>query len=233
MSDLLTGVWGFQIQIVPVALAVLLLEVPNWIRRRQKFFYVPLYFSVFPLRELNADLAHYLGEDYFLGLKNTPGAALDLRRRIMFTALLSLVLSALVIPAFAGVASALFLPTTVLPQFIAVFIMYTLIRVARAIVNFPRHAIGSRRNTALLSLIYFGYIGVAAHTIARTYGFARAYVERGEWGGLILAISHAVFSRIVVEFLLLALLTAAFTSVVMDREIRKENLKHLLDDDIV
>lgn len=231
MSDFLKGIWAFQIQVVPVALAMLLVEVPTAIRRRQRFFYVPIYFSVFPLRELNADLAQYLGEDYFLGGEEDESAAERLRRRIMFTSILSLVLSALVIPAFAGLGSALFLPHAILWQFITVFLTYKLIGILRAIIDFPRHAVGSRRNTALLSLIYFGYLGVAAHTIARTYGFARGYVERGEWVGLALALSDAVFSRLVVEFLLLALVTAAFTSLIMDREVRRRNLGPVRDDD--
>ena len=220
-------VWNYDIRVVPVFLAMLLVEMPTAIRKRQKFYYVPIYFSVFPLRELNADLAHYLGEDYFLGVEPDERAAEQLRRKITWTSVVSLALSALVIPVFAGFVSAFFLQTPLLHQFVLVFILYKSIGIIRAIHDFPQHGIGTRRNTAFLMAIYVGYLGVASEMIIKAFHFARRFVEQSDWSGLAASTSDLVFSRVVAEFLILALVTTAFSNLVMDRKVRGENLSQI------
>lgn len=225
MTELLSATWHWELRVLPVLLAMLLIEIPTAIRRRKKFFYVPIYFSVFPLRELNPDLAHYLGEDFFVGGETDEQKASRIKRRILAVSVMSVALSALIIPAFAGFGSAFFLPEAILSQFLVVFIMYKSIGIGRAVLDFPSHAVGSRRNTTFLVLIYVGYLGVAAHVIAASYGFGRPYVVGGNWLGLLGALSDLIFSRVLIEFLLLALLTAGFANLITDREIREENLK--------
>lgn len=227
MSNWLHVVWNYDLQIVPILLAMLLIEIPTAIRRRQKFYYVPIYFSVFPLRELNADLARYLGEDYFIGGEPDDDVAERLRKKIVITSVLSVALSALIVPGFAGFVSAFFLPAPVIQQFIIVFLAYKLVGIVKAIAAFPTHAIGTRRNIAILALIYFGYLGVASEMILKTYHFARPYVDASNWSGLLASTADLIFSRLVAEFLLLAIITTVFSSLVMDRKIRSENLKYL------
>lgn len=231
MRSILELIWSYEIQVVPLALAMLLVEVPTAIRRLQKFHYVPIYFSVFPLRELNADLAHYLGEDYFLGGEPDEDAAERLRQKITLTSVISLALSAIVIPGFAGFGSAFFLPSRLLPQFILVFLAYKAVGIIRAIIDFPNHAIGSARNISLLCVIYVGYLGVASEMIVKTHRFARQYVEAGDWTGLASSTADLVFSRVIAEFLILTIVTAFFSSAIMDRQIRRENLRHVTGHD--
>lgn len=226
MRSILGLIWSYEIQVVPIALAMLLIEVPTAIRRLQKFHYVPIYFSVFPLRELNADLALYLGEDYFLGGEPNENAAERLRKKITLTSVISLALSAIVIPAFAGFGSGLFLPSRLLAQFILVFLAYKAVGIIRAVIDFPKHAIGSARNISLLCVIYVGYLGVASEMIVKTYRFARQYVEAGDWTGLAGATADLVFSRVIAEFLILTVVTTFFSSAIMDREVRRENLRY-------
>ncbi len=233
MPEWLQWGWNYQIQVLPAIAALLFIEVPTAIRRRQKFYYVPIYFSVFPLRELNADLAHYLGEDYFTGGEPNEAAAESLRKKILLTSVLSIALSALVIPAFAGFGSAFFLTSAMLRQFVLVFLVYKAIGIIRALADFPTHAVGTKKNTLLLVLIYIGYLGVASRMIIRSYGFARAYVEKSDWMGLLGSTSDLIFSRVVAEFLLLAVITTAFTNYIMDRKIRAENIKSWRNDDAV
>lgn len=227
MSEIIRSVWQYDVQVLPVTLAMLLVLIPDAIRRRQKFYYVPIYFSVFPLRELNADLAHYLGEDYFLGGESDEEAAESLRRKIVVTSVLSVTLSALLIPLFAGFIAAFFLTRELALQFAFVFVAYKSFGILRAIREFPRHAVGTKRNTAFLAFIYVAYLGVASRMILKAHAFARPFIEVGDWLGLFASTSDVVFTRVVAEFLLLALITTAFATFVMDRRIRRENLQHL------
>jgi hypothetical protein len=231
MAAWLQQVWHYEIQVVPVLLAMLVIEIPTAVRRLQKFYYVPIYFSVFPLRELNTDLAYYLGEDYVMGGEPEEDRAERLRKKILTTSIISIALSALVIPLFAGFGSAFFLVPPLVRQFILVFVVYKSIGIIRAIIGFPSHAVGTRRNLALLILIYIGYLGVASRMILNSYGFARPFVESHDWIGLASVTSDLLFSRVMVEFLLLALITTAFTNFIMDRKVRRENLRRFQTDE--
>ena len=223
------GIWEFQIQIVPVLLALLLVELPNWVRRRTKFFYVPIYFTMFPLRDLNPNLAVYLGEDYYCEAGPDPKDQdpEQLRRRIYVTAAISLFISAVLLPGFAGAVGAFFLTPSTLWQFLFVFIAYKAIGIVRAIVGFPKHAVGSKRNVVMLSLIYGAYLGVAVEVIRSAYEWTHAFVLAGDWGGLLAGINDLVFSRVLLEFLLLAVLTSVFVSLITDRDLRRENLRKM------
>lgn len=222
----LENIWQYEIQIVPVLLAMLLIEIPTALRRLQKFYYVPIYFSVFPFRELNADLAYYLGEDYFLGGEPNEDQAERLRKKILATSIISMALSALMIPALAGFGSAFFLEPRLVVQLVLVFLFYKSIGIVRAIVEFSTHAVGTSRNRILLVLIYIGYLGVASRMIVKTHGFVRPFVERRDWAGLLASTTDLIFSRVLVEFFLLTLISTAFTTFIMDRKVRSENLKH-------
>ncbi len=231
MPTWLENVWQYQVQVVPVLLAILLIEIPTALRRLQKFYYVPIYFSVFPFRELNTDLAHYLGEDFFLGGEPNEDQAERLRKKILTTSIVSLMLSALVIPGFAGFGSAFFLSHRLLDQVVFVFVVYKSVGIVRAIVAFSTHAVATPRNRIFLVLIYVGYLGVASRMIVKTYGFARPFVERQNWVGLLTSATDLIFSRVIVEFLLLALISTAFTTFIMDRKVRSENLKRFRTDE--
>lgn len=231
MPTWLESAWQYQIQVVPVLLAILLVEIPTAFRRLQKFYYVPIYFSVFPFRELNADLAHYLGEDYFMGGEPDEDRAERLRKRILTTSVVSLMLSALVIPAFAGFGSAFFLSRHLLDEVVGVFLVIKAVGIVRAIVGFSAHAVATPRNRMLLVLVYVGYLGVASRMIVKTYDFARPFVERHNWVGLLTAATDLIFSRVIVEFLLLALISTAFTTFIMDRKLRSQNLKPIRTDE--
>jgi len=53
-------IWNYKIQIIPIILGILIVEFPNWIRKLKKLYYVPIYFSILSLRELNQELSYYV-----------------------------------------------------------------------------------------------------------------------------------------------------------------------------
>lgn len=224
MTDWLTRIWTFEIQVVPVLVALGIVELPAFVQRRMRLAYVPIYFAVFPLAELNKDLSIYLGEDYWYGQETTETSADELRRRIVFKAILSMAIASLAIPLLTGFAGAFFLTASTLSQFLLVATMLKLIRIVRAIRDFPTHANGTRANRALLSLIYFFYLGVFVQMILKAYRWTKPYVESNQWPELAAALSDLVFTRVVAQAIVLSLLTAAFVSLIADRKLRAHNL---------
>ena len=89
LQRMLEQLWQYQLQIIPVIIFLGIFESPAFIRRINKTFYVPVYFSVYPLRQINQDLSTYLGEDDFCdeGCRLDPSQAEALRRKIILTSI--------------------------------------------------------------------------------------------------------------------------------------------------
>jgi len=223
-------IWNWQIQVAPVLLAVLLVELPAYIQRRARIAYVPIYFAVFPLGELNKDLSVYLGEDYWLGRSVEDDEADEIRKRIIFKSMLSMALAAIVIPLFAGFVSAFFLIGNTLTQFVIVALGLKGYRIAKAVRDFPQHANGTVRNRLLLTGIYLLYLGVFAQMIVTAHKWTRPFVESGDWAALISNLSNLIFTKVTVQAIILALLSAAFVSLIADKKLRRENLRGRADD---
>ena len=216
IESLLTRVWNLEIQIVPVLAAVLLAELPNVLRRRAGLPYAPIYFTVFPLRELNTDLAIYLGEDWYTDTSHIGSPRL--RRRILAWSITSVTISAVFIPMLIGFFGAFFLTTRTLHQFLIIFLLYKSQGILRAIRNFPMHAVGTRRNTILLVIIYLFYLGIAVQLITQTFSWTRRFVAVGDWAGLVTALSHFLFWTFGVEYLVLTVLLALFVVYLTERD---------------
>jgi hypothetical protein len=99
--------WNLQIHVFPVVVVLLVCEAIAIFRHFKSLAYVPIYFSVFPFRELNRDLSLYLGDDYFTGGDDlSPAQTESLRKRIILTGLISLTVAAVVTPAISGFVAA-------------------------------------------------------------------------------------------------------------------------------
>lgn len=217
-------IWIFEIQVLPVAFALLLFELPGLIRRMKRLYYVPIYFTFFPLRELNSDLSVYLGEDFFMGAGNlTDKQAEDLRRRIILKSMISMAIAVILTPLVTGFVGAFFLTADTLLQFIVVLVAFKLVGISRAILNFHRHAVGTTRNKIFLGVIYFFYLGVIVQMLTSAYEWTSPYVESRSWGALLSELGGLVFGKVVVQGLVVALLTAFFVSLVADRRLREQN----------
>jgi hypothetical protein len=220
---MLDELWHYQVQVVPVLLALLLIEIPTYIRRKTQFFYVPIYFPLFPLDQLNQDLAYYLKEDYWIHSDETEEQAEALRRRIILRSVGSMALAAVAIPAFAGLVSAFFLDPPILTQFLIVLVLYKLRGIVLAIRDFHTHAHGTAVNRAYVALIYALYLGLMVHMVRAAYSWARPFSLSGNVWGLLGALSDLFFGK-ALQGLVLAALTAVFMSLVADRRVRVRNI---------
>lgn len=219
--------WKIEIQIVPVLLSVLVVELPNWFRKFKKLYYIPIYFSIFPLRELNSDLSIYLGDDYFEGYGGdlTEENLKKLKSKIRRESIFSIIISALLIPLIAGFVFAFYLPRDILIQSIIFIGVYKLYNIIRAIIGFKYHAISTLKNKWILSVLYFGYLGVFIQMLLKSYNWTYQFTVKNDWSNLLSELSDLIFNKAIVQFLLLALLSAIFTNMIADKDIRDENIR--------
>lgn len=222
----LETLWGYKIQILPVIVTLALTELPNIIRRFKKFYYIPIYFSIFPLRELNPNLALYLGEDYFIG----QGATLKkdevarIKKKIILDSAISMLLSSIIIPWVVGFLTAFYLDNNLFVQSVVAMFIYKLINIIQAVLDFKDHAVGSRKNISLLIFIYIAYLGVFFQLMSNSYDWARPFILVGNYKELLKSLSELIFSKGIAQGLLLAGLAAFFGSLITDKNIREENI---------
>lgn len=229
---ILESIWNFKIQILPALLILLLSELPNLIRRLKKFYYVPIYFSVFPLRELNSNLSIYLGEDYFTGytssnLTNTEKG--KLKKKILIDTVISIFLSAIIIPTVVGFISAFFLDKELLLQSLVLVFLYKLVGIIRAIIGFKKHAISSKKNIFLLTLIYIGYLGVFFQLLYNVFDWTRPLTSTGNYKELFVLLSNLIFNKVIAQGLILTALAAFFGDLITKKSIDEENIGNQID----
>lgn len=220
-------VWNYKLQIAPIVLAILIVELPNWIRKLKRLYYVPIYFSIFPLRELNEELSYYLGEDYFMGLGSqlSESELKKLKKKIIIDSIFSTLISAVLIPTVAGFIFAFIFSKEVLIQSLIVILIYKVVIVLMAIWNFRNHAIASTKNIVLLIVIYIGYIGVFIQMIRTSFNWASPYIKNKDWSGMASGLADLIFNKGIAQGLILAAVTALIITFFTDKEIRNENLR--------
>ena len=62
--------------------------------------------------------------------------------------------------------------------------------------------------------------------IIKTYNWTYKYTSTNNWSSLLSDLSDLIFSQAIAQFLILALLSAVFVSLLTNKEIRDENLKN-------
>jgi hypothetical protein len=220
-------IWNYKLQIIPIILAILMVELPNWIRKLKKLYYVPIYFSIFPLRELNEELSYYLGEDYFIGLGSelNESELKKLKKKIIIDSIISTLISAVLIPTIAGFIFAFIFSKEVLLQSLISIFIYKLVIVSMAVWNFKYHALAKTKNILLLIIIYIGYIGVFIQMIRTSFNWATPYINNNNWTGMANGLAELIFNKGIAQGLILAAVTAIIIALFTDKEIRDENLR--------
>jgi len=216
--------WNLEIQLLPVVATLFLAELPGLIRRFKRLYYVPIYFSVFPFRELNRDLSRYLGDDYFHG--DGPELSQEelsvLQKKIVRLSIISMTLSVVVTPALSGFISAFFLPRSSFAGFVILFIVYKLIGLIQSAMSFCEHAVGTKRNILAYGVIYLVYFGCFITIFEISYDWASPFIAAGDYLALWKEIRMLVFGKIIVLGLIVALLSGVATSLITDRKLREQ-----------
>lgn len=220
------SLWTLQVPIVPLAVALLLAEAPLWVRRWTNYFYAPMY-APFLMDSLNSDLSLYFGEDYA-----GRGADLDeeevarLRRRLIATGFISMALSVLAIPLWAGTVAALLLRDDV-AVFIWAWLGYRGYRCWLSYSDFGGHSVGTVATQRLLSLLYVLYMITAGNLCLKAHHWALPFLSSGDTLGLIASASDFLVSDQIVPVLLLGAAGSLFSSWVTDPVLRRQQLETL------
>jgi len=225
---MLEEIWQYKLQIVPVLLFMLLFELPAFLRKLKKTFYVPIYFSIYPLRQINQDLSTYLGEDDFYdeGWRLDPAQAETLRRKIIFTSVVSATIDALLVPLVVGLVAAFLLEKAAFFQFVTVLAVYKVISISFSLRNSHLHILDSKWKNALLAIIYIAYIGVVIEMLRTSYFWASPFVSASDWAGLLSSFSAFVFGKTLAQGLVFAFLVAIFSNFIADRKLREQNVSN-------
>lgn len=221
-------IWQYKIQIVPIMLFLVLFETPAFIRRLKKTFYVPIYFSIYPFREINQDLSTYLGEDDFYdeGWRLDPAKAEALRRKIILTSIVSATIDALVVPLIIGLLAAFLLEKVVFFQFVVILSLYKSVTIVLSLRNSHLHILDSKWKNGLLAFVYCAYIGLIVEMLRTAYFWAAPFIASSDWSGMLSSLSEFVFGKTLAQGLLFAFLVAIFSNFIADRKLREQNVSH-------
>jgi len=222
------SIWEYQIQVLPILSSLIIVELPNFLRRLKRFYYIPIYFPIFPFRELNPKLSFYLGEDYFTGIgKNLTDSDLErIKRKIIIDSAISIFISAIAIPSISGFLVAFFLNKNLFAQSVLIILIYKSINIIKAIFGFKDHAIASKKNIFILIFIYISFLGVFYQLFDNSYQWARPFIEKENYKGLVRSLSELIFNKGIAQGIILTALAAFFGSLLTDKKIRDENIKN-------
>ncbi len=223
---MLEQLWQYKLQILPVILFMGIFELPAFIRRMKKTFYVPIYFSVYPLRQINQDLSTYLGEDDFYdeGWRLDPAQAEALRRKIIFTSIVSAAIDALAVPLVVGLIAAFVLEKEVFLQFLTVLAIYKVVSITLSLRNSHLHILDSKWKSGFLVIIYIAYIGIIVEMLRTSYYWATPFISASEWAGMLSSFSSFIFGKTLAQGIVFAFLVAIFSNFIADRKLREQNV---------
>ncbi len=219
--------WEYKLQVLPVLLALLIAELPNIIRKYKRFYYIPIYFIIFPLRELNHDLAIYLGDDYFIksDIRLPESIVKKTRKKIIIDSIISMFLASIIIPSVVGFIFSFFLNNDLLWQSIFALFLYKSVNILKAILGFKDHAVATKRNLIILIIIYIAYLGVFFQILNNSYAWSRPYILKSDYRGLVMSLSDLIFNKGLAQGLILTGVAAFFANLITDKNIREENIK--------
>ncbi len=224
---MINTLWSLEVQLFPVVCALLLCEIPGIVRHFHRLYYVPIYFSLFPMRELNRDLSTYLGDDWFYGegVDLSDSKLEALRKRIFLTSLISLAGSVILVPAIAGFLSSFFMRPADFAGFCVLFITYKLIGLTRAAIGFKEHAVSNKKTMTWFWLVYLVYFGCTLTVFEASYDWASPFVAKGDWASLWKAVRCFLFLKVLVLGFVVALVAAAATSAFTERKLRQQIIR--------
>jgi hypothetical protein len=225
--ELFENVWGWRVQVVPVLILYCVFEGFTALRRLRKFYYIPMYFTVVPLYEVNDDLATYLGEDSMVlaGRDLTAAQADRLRRRIMLRAVISMIIAAVLTPLIVGLIAVFVASPEAFGQFLIILGTLRAWALIRAWLQFRELAPDSPRNHALLGAVYVAYLIVLLYLCREAYVWATPYARTHDYAGLLSALADLLIKRVLINGLIMGVLAGLLGNGLADRELRRRKLE--------
>jgi hypothetical protein len=184
--------------------------------------YIPIYFSLYPLCELNKDLGEYLNEDYFYGRGEglTDAQLNSLKKTLRLKAYLNVIIGLAVVPIVCGFICSFFLPKESIVGFSLIFIAYKLIGIIRSAIDFRTHSIANTRNIALFLITYIIYFYLFLLLFKDSYFWTLPYVLNENWGGLFSGLLDLFLKEMIVKTILFGLLVTFIIEMIAQKKYR-------------
>lgn len=232
--NIFESVWQLKVQIIPTFLSMLVIElIPYCVRVFFKIPYVPIYFPVlYPLNRLNNDVAIYLNDDSFFcaGYDLTERQLHKLKNKILVHSWISVAFSLGVFPFFSGLAVAFILPIPELNNLLFILVLYKLIGITRASLDFKNHASHPNSNITNFTtvffywLVYVLYFAVYLGLFTNSFHFVSPYVITGNYIELIKKIYWIFISEFWLGIVVVGLISHFFLDRLLNPSNRSANL---------
>ncbi|MGE5606225.1 MAG: hypothetical protein ACM3YE_11115 [Bacteroidota bacterium] len=223
-------VWSWKTEPVPIIVAILLYFIPVTIRKYKKLMYTPMYFSVFPLANLNVDFGNYLGDYYFSEFVENEDEAEQLRKKIILRGIFSTVFDVLIIPAIMGFLWTFFLKKEQFYIALTCLIIILGKNFIQSTVNFSYYDDSSGSKKGLLGLFYFFVLGSIATIILYVKSWVEPFIQSGNYIDMVAQLSYILFIKIFIILGLLTIVTTAVTNILLDRKIRRSNIDRIIEE---
>jgi hypothetical protein len=214
LADIGSALWNYQLSLLPVLFTYLLFESQAIIRRLTGIAYVPIYFVFFPSGHSDQLYAQYFNEDHFYG----DGAVMSqeqkrlLRNRIRATAIISMIVAAVITPWACGILSAFYLSKSQFFEFLVFFIVVKTLVLSWVLTRSRNESQSVRNFFSLICLMYAGYLLVVVRALTKSFEWAQHELATNGYGGLAWGLLDYAYTDIFVNAVIVGLATWGLTT---------------------
>lgn len=218
MVDLFSNIWNWNIEPIPIIIALSIYFVPVVYRKYKSDVYTPLYFSVYPLARLNVPLSRYLGpsfvDDYI------EDNDVDREKKILnIKSFFSTVLYVILIPFFLSITWTLFLTKEQFVISACAILVSIILRFTLSVINFKSYTRVSRQG--LLSFFYSFVIIIFFYILIRVHYWIFPYFSSRDYGTIAKTFGDLIILDVVVSVLIVGVLVPIIVSIIFNRKARE------------
>ncbi|MCP2015168.1 hypothetical protein L1280_002329 [Deinococcus sp. HSC-46F16] len=211
-----------------ISLPILLYFALEYVRRLRKYYYTPVYFP-FALESLNPSLARYYGTNQMTyDIAKSEEEVKAITRHIWIGAGASFITSAYVIPFIVGWACASVLKSSEFYIAITIIAIVRFESIARSILDYDVYSTGFKKKKGVISLVSWLFYGLSIFFLAKGYMDNITFAEEQDWWGYLKSMVETIFVGVIVQGVIFGVVAGLLTQVVLDREMREEKLRELL-----
>src|SRR5258708_25259144 len=224
MPNWVQGLWYWILELLRILLALAIYFAPVVYRRWRRLVYTPLYFSVYFFTQLKLSVIdEYLGSSSFPPLTEDEDESETLRKKAILKSISSAVLDTAILPGCVAFVWLLWLNSTEFTIALVFLILIQLFRFLTSVLTIHRYTVDKPRHRGWLVVFYFLVLIIITLAMLRLQSWASPLLTTRNYSQLVWNIAD-VFWNLVVMGLLFALVTAAITTMLLSRTIRRGNL---------
>lgn len=211
-----------EVRPVFIVFPVIFYFIVEYARRLKKYYYTPVYFP-FALESLNPVFAKYYGTNIMHPkITDSPDEINSLRRKAKIDGVISIIVSAYLIPLTVGFLSSLIVEKS---EFYLALIIIVVIRfnnISRAILDYDIFHTHFKSKKGLISFIMYLHLAITIYSMAKGYINYRPYVVNQEWWNYLSNFAENTVIGIGLQGIIFGALASMFASKLLDESLRRE-----------